>query len=106
MAKKRKDERAEYGEGSIYPNKDGSYTVAVRLKKKAKPTRRRAPDLATAEVVKANLLKLRDGGIVESTADLDTAIKTLERLRDDYIDVEKSMQTFETFVNRWYNEVV
>lgn len=106
MAKKRKDERAEYGSGSIYKNADGSYTVAVRLKKKAKPTRRRAADLATAEVVKANLLKMRDEGIVESADDLNTAIKTLERLRDDYIDVENSIQPFETFVNRWYNEVV
>jgi integrase len=106
MAKKRKSERAEYGDGSIYRNKDGSYTVAVRLKAGAKPTRKRAADLATAEVVKANLLKLRDQGIVNSAAELDTAIATLERLRDDYIDVEQSLQSFETFINRWYNEVV
>lgn len=106
MAKKRKDERGDYGEGSIYKNKDGSFTVAVRLKKGAKPTRRRAPDIAAAEVVKANLLKLRDGGIIEDTEGLETAITTLSRLREEHIDVEQSIQLFSVFINRWYNEVV
>lgn len=105
MAKKRRN-KAEYGDGSIYPEKDGTYRIAVRLKPNAKPTRRRAPDRATAEVVKANLLKLRDEGIVEDSEGLDTALDTLQRLRDDYIDVEAGLQLFSDFIERWFNDVV
>lgn len=107
MAKKRKPaERAEYGQGSIYPNKDGSFTVAVRLKEGEKPTRRRAPDEQSAEVVRQALLKLRDKKIAEDAAGLDAALDTLQRLRDEYIDVEASLQRFDVFINHWFNEVV
>lgn len=105
MAKKR-GAKGEYGQGSIYSNPDGSYTVAVRLKKGEKPTRRRCPDEHTAELVKAALLKLRDKGIAADPVSLDAALSTLERLRDDYIDVEASLQRFDTFIDRWFSGVV
>lgn len=84
MAKKRKpSERGEYGEGSIYPNKDGSFTVAVRPWRGAKPIRRRAPDRQAAETIRAELV----------------------RLRDAKVNLVNGTQPVEEFTNYWYNEV-
>ena len=107
MAKGRKrSERADYGKGSIYPNKDGSFTVAVRLKPGEKPTRRRAADEQSAEVVRQALIKLRERGIVEDGEALDAALEILERLRSDEIDVDGATMRFDVFINKWFNEVV
>ena len=79
---KRKAKRA-YGSGSIYPNNDGSYTVAVRLRAGDKPTRRRAPDREAAEVLRAELVHLRDKGI----------------------DIQGGQQRVEDFANDWFQDV-
>lgn len=84
MAKKRKpNERADYGTGSIYQNKDGSFTVAVRPWRGAKPIRRRAPDRASAEALKAELIKLRSAKV----------------------NLVKGAQPVEDFTAYWYGEV-
>jgi integrase len=83
MAKRGKGDRAEYGSGSIYKNKDGSYTVAVRLKRGEKPIRRRAPDRPAAEALKAELNRLKHAGI----------------------DVVKATQPVEDFTAYWFPEV-
>src|SRR5512147_395797 len=80
---KRKREKGEYGQGSIYANKDGTFTVAVRLQRGGKPLRRRAPDRAAAEALKTELLRQRDKGL----------------------DVMGGAQAVEDFTAYWYNEV-
>jgi integrase len=83
MAKGRKSEKAEYGSGSVYPNKDGSWMAAVRLRPGEKPVRRQAPDRAGAEAIRAELV----------------------RLRDAKVDVIKGSQPVEEFTDYWFNEV-
>lgn len=86
MAKKRKSDkpdRATYGSGSVYQNKDGSFTVAVRLKSGAKPVRRRAPNRAAAEALRAEIVSQRDAGV----------------------DYAHGSNPVEDFTNYWYNEV-
>lgn len=80
---KRKSDKAAYGNGSIYPNADGSFTVAVRPRKRAKPIRRRAPNRTAAEALRARWVDARDNGV----------------------DIEKGSQLVEDFTNYWYNEV-
>jgi integrase len=107
MAKKRKEgERGEYGQGSIYKNRDGSYTVAVRLKDGEKPTRRRAPDEQSAELVRQALLKMREKGVAKDSASLDAALEVLEKLRTEHIDPTSATTPFDVFINRWFNTVV
>lgn len=83
MAKKKDGERGEYGQGSIYPNADGSFTVAVRPRKGTKPLRRRAPTRAAAQSLKARLIELRDDGV----------------------NIEGGSQSVEDFTAYWYNEI-
>lgn len=81
MAKKK--ERGEYGQGSVYANPNGSFTVAIRPRKGAKPIRRTASNRAAAEALRTRLLEDRDHGV----------------------DIEKGSQSFEDFTDYWYNEV-
>jgi integrase len=84
MAKKRKSaERGKYGRGSVYRNKDGSFTVAVRLKKGEEPTRRRAASSEEAERIREELLALRDSGV----------------------RLDMALAPFSHYANWWYNEV-
>lgn len=61
MAAKKRATRRSRGEGSVYQNKDGSYTAAVRIN--GQLVRRRAPDAATAEAKRRELVALRDAGV-------------------------------------------
>jgi integrase len=84
MAKKKAtNDRGEYGQGSIYANADGSFTVAVRPRKGTKPLRRRAPNRAAAEALRARLVEERDAGV----------------------NIEQGSQSVEDFTAYWYNEV-
>ena len=80
---KRKSDKAEYGSGSIYPTKSGSFIVQVRPRKGAKPLRRTAPNREAAEALRAELVRQRDEGV----------------------DIEKGSQLFDDFANYWYQEV-
>jgi integrase len=80
---KRKPGKAAYGGGSIYPSQDGTFIVAVRPRKGAKPLRRTAPDREAAEILRAELVRQRDEGV----------------------DIEQGSQLFEDFTDYWYNEV-
>lgn len=80
---KRKSDKAAYGSGSIYPNPDGSFTVAVRPGKGKKPIRKRAATRAAAEVIRARLVDERDAGV----------------------NIEKGSQPVEDFTTYWYQEV-
>lgn len=107
MAKRKSDTRGEYGRGSVYPNKDGSWTAAVRLRPGEEPTRRRAPDEQSAELVREALLKIRNKqSILEDLGDLDAALDVLTKLREEEIDPHGSVTPFDVFINRWFNEVV
>lgn len=77
MAKKK------YGNGSIYSNANGTFTVAVRPRKGAKPLRRSASNRAAAEALRSRLVDLRDEGV----------------------NIEGGSQLVEEFTNYWYNEV-
>lgn len=80
---KRKSEKGEYGAGSVYSNPNGSFTIAVRPRKGAKPIRRTAANRQAAEAIRAQLLEQRDHGV----------------------DIEKGSQSFEDFTDYWYNEI-
>jgi integrase len=80
MAKRQK---GEYGQGSIYPSKSGTFIVQVRPRKGAKPLRRSAANRQAAEALRAELIEAREHGV----------------------DIEKGSQPFEDFVNYWYHEV-
>lgn len=77
MAKKK------YGNGSIYSNANGTFTVAVRPRKGAKPLRRSASNRAAAEALRSRLVEQRDEGV----------------------NIEGGSQLVEEFTNYWYNEV-
>src|SRR5690349_13957627 len=81
MAQRRK--KAPYGLGSTYPNKDGSWTAAVRFKPGQKPVRRSALSREAAEALRLELLKLRDADV----------------------DVVRGSQPFDEYSAYWYNEV-
>lgn len=82
MAKRRKD-KAEYGGGSVYQEKDGSWRVAIRLEPNSKPIRRRAADRESAEALLADLRHKRDVGL----------------------NVQRGAEPLEEFTDYWFNEV-
>ena len=64
--KRKNTQKKSYGSGSIYPNKDGSFTVQIYLNRKL--VRRRAANREAAEVIlaelnrqKAKRINIRDG---------------------------------------------
>lgn len=83
MAKRKPKSKADYGTGSVYQDRDGSWRVAVRLKPGDKPTRRRAPDRQAAEALRQELIRQRDKGL----------------------DVIGGQQPVEAFTAYWFPEV-
>jgi integrase len=85
MAGKRKrkgeGDKGAYGSGSIYPNKDGSFTVQIYIH--GKLVRRRAPNREAAEALKAEL----------------------NRQKAAKIDIREGSQPVEQFTNYWFHEV-
>ena len=79
MAPKKRARRGR-GEGSIYQNKDGSYTVAIRID--GKLIRRRAANPATAEATRKELIAQRDAGI----------------------NLGEGRQTVQAWLNSWYTQ--
>lgn len=77
----RKDDESGYGTGSIYENKDGSFTIQIYLHSKL--VRKRAPDRETAEGIRAELNKQKKAGI----------------------DLRKGAQPVEDFTAYWFQEV-
>lgn len=81
MAKRKAGSRAAYGGGSVYPNKDGTFTAQVR--DGARTIRRRAATRADAERVLADLNKLKASGI----------------------NIRDGSQPFQDFTDYWFPEV-
>lgn len=79
---KRKPAKRRYGSGSVYENKDGSYTAQAYSG--GKLVRRRCATREAAEAALAELNQKKAAGV----------------------DLPAGAQTVETFVNYWYNEVV
>lgn len=85
MAGKRKrageDGKGAYGSGSIYENRDGTFTVQIYINRKL--VRRRAPNREAAEGIKAELNRQKSAGI----------------------DIRTGSQPVEQFSNYWFHEV-
>lgn len=83
MAKRRKakGERAAYGGGSIYENRDGTFTVQVYLHKRL--VRRRAPNREAAEAILADLNRQKAAGV----------------------NIRDGAQSVESFTAYWFPEV-
>jgi integrase len=79
----RKPARGARGDGKIVREPNGTYRVTVQVHPDEKPIRRRAPDRAAAEALKAELLALRQIGVKARTGS----------------------QSVEDFTDYWYNEV-
>lgn len=81
MARQRKAKKRPYGSGSSFENPDGTWTAQIYVN--GRLTRRRCP---TREIAEAKLAELND-------------------LKRRGVNVRDGAQSFETFVNYWFNEV-
>ena len=79
--KRKNTQKSTYGSGSVYSNKDGSFTVQIYLNRKL--VRRRAPNRETAEVILAELNRQKAKGI----------------------NIRDSAQPVEEFTAYWFPEV-